>query len=332
MKNSKRRFSMSKRITIIMILAAFVALGICTFTATAGKYDYFVKQYQEGLEGAYLGVYLQDITSDLKEALDLESKKGALIAGVVDDSPAEEAGLEDEDVVIEVDGTKVKGSSHLTKVIRKHEPGDKITLKILRDGKEKSIAVILGDRPEDEYTIMDPLSLSLKMPKAGVYSLGFRSGSRIGVKVQDLSEQLGVYFGVEDGEGALISDVEKDAPAEKAGLKAGDVIVAVDGNDIEDTGDLVEAISEKEEGDQVKIDVIRDRKQMSFDVEVEKGETWSAKLDDPSRVKIFSTQPFADEKFLLDKESYKLQDEMEQLKQEMKELKKQLEEMRKKLK
>jgi serine protease Do len=323
---------MSKRITIIMILAAFMALGVCVITATAGKSDFFVKQYQKDLEGAYLGVYLQDITSDLKEAMDLDSKRGALIAGVVEDSPAEEAGLEEEDVVIEVEGTKVKGSSHLTKVIRKHVPGDEITLKILRDGKEKSIAVILGDRPEVEYTILDPLSFSLKMPKAGSFSLGYFSGSRIGVKVQDLSDQLGAYFGVEEGVGALISDVEEDAPAEKAGLKAGDVIVAVDGDDIEDTGDLVEAISEKEEGDKVKIDVIRDRKQMSFDVEVEKGETWSTKLHDPSRVKVFTTQPFAEEKFLLQRESSRLEDEMQQLKEELKDLKKQLEEMKKKLK
>jgi membrane-associated protease RseP (regulator of RpoE activity) len=323
---------MSKRITIIMILAAFVALGVCVITATAGKSDFFVKQYQKDLEGAYLGVYLQDITSDLKEAMDLDSKKGALISGVVEDSPAEEAGLEEEDVVIEVEGTTVKGSSHLTKVIRKHMPGDEITLKIIRDGKEKSVAVILGDRLESEFTVLDPLSLSLKMPKAGVFSLGYCSGSRIGVKVQDLSEQLGAYFGVEDGEGALISDVEEDAPAEKAGLKAGDVIVKVDGDDIEDTGDLVEAISEKEEGDKVKIEAIRDRKQMSFEVEVEKGEIWSTKLNDPSRFKILSGQPFAEEKFLLQRESSKLEDEMEQLKEELKDLKKQLEEMRTKLK
>jgi membrane-associated protease RseP (regulator of RpoE activity) len=323
---------MSKRITLIMILAAFVAFGVCVITATAGKSDYFVKQYQADLEGAYLGVYLQDITSDLKDALDLESKKGALIAGVVEDSPAEDAGLEDEDVVIEVDGAIVKGSSHLTKVIRKHEPGDKITLKIIRDGKEKSVAVILGDRPESEFIVLDPLSLSLKMPKVGAFSLGYCSGSRIGVKVQDLSEQLGAYFGVEDGEGALISDVEEDAPAEKAGLKAGDVIVAVDGDDIEDTGNLVEAISAKDEGDKVKIEVIRDRKSMSFEVGVEKGEIWSTKLDDPSRVKIFSGQPFAKEKYLLDRESSKLEDEMEQLKEELEDLKEELEEMREKLK
>lgn len=330
---------MLKRILVIMILAAFVACMVSAAPAAAGKYEEAKKKYKQAQEKyeksskrAWLGVYLQDVTSDIKEAMDLKSKRGALIAGVMDDSPAEEAGIEQEDVVIELDGEKVKGTSHLTRLIKERSPGDAVTLKILRDGEQKSIAVILGKRPKGKLEIVGPLLGDLYLPHADAYSLTYHSGSRIGVKVQSLTEQLGEYFGVEEGQGALITEVEEDMPAKKAGLKAGDVVVEADGEDIDDTGDLVEVISQKEEGDKVKLTVMRDRSSRSFEVEVEESEAWSSSdWGDFAKVKILSDKLKKPETFWFQKESSDLEAEMEELKEELEELKEELEEIRRKL-
>lgn len=317
---------MSKRCIVIMVLLAFI---VAVAVATPGL--------AKKSERAWLGVYLQDINRDIKEAMDLESKRGALIAGVVEESPAEEAGIEEEDVIVEFDGEKVRSSSSLTRLVKKHSPGDEITLTLVREGKEKNIVVMLGKRPKDEFIYehdFEPL-LSLKKgigPEA--YFLSFHSGSRIGVKVQNLSEQLSEYFGLEDAKGVLITEVEENMPAGKAGLKAGDVIVQVDGDEIDDTQELREIISEKEEGDKVEIRVIRDRSARSFEVEVEEAEEWSLgglrglkKLEVLSPGKVDVPKVMWKEKF-----SSELEEEMEELKEEIEELKEELKELREKLK
>ncbi len=317
---------MSKRCIVIMVLSVFIVAVVVATPGMAKK-----------SERAWLGVYLQDINRDIKEAMDLESKRGALIAGVVEDSPAEEAGIEEEDVIVEFDGEKVRGSSSLTKSVKKHSPGDEITLTIVRDGKEKNIIVTLGKRPKHEFIYeydFEPL-LSLKKgmgPEA--YFLSFHSGSRIGVKVQDLSEQLGDYFGVEDAEGVLITEVEEDMPAEKAGLKAGDVIVEADGDVIDDTQELREIISEKEEGDKVEIKVIRERKPRSFEVEVEEVE-WSSSggFKRLKELRVLSPDKVDMPKMIWkEKFSSEFKEEMEELKEEIEELKEELKELREKLK
>ncbi len=317
---------MSKRSIVIMVLLAFF---IAVVAATPGM--------AKKSERAWLGVYLQDINRDIKEAMDLESKRGALIAGVVEESPAEEAGIEEEDVIVEFDGEKVRSSSSLTGLVKKHSPGDEITLKVVREGKEKKIIVTLGKRPKEEFIYeydVEPL-LGLKKGKSPeAYFFSFYSGSRIGVKVQGLSEQLGEYFGVEDAEGVLITEVEENMPAEKAGLKAGDVIVEADGDEIDDTQELREIISEKEEGDKVEIKVIRDRSARSFEVEVEESETWS--LGDLKGLKGLGVLPpgKVDVPKVMWKEKFssELEEEMEELREELDQLKKELEELRKKLK
>ena len=323
---------MSRRITILAILVAFVFSTLSAASVAAGESEKSLKLYGAVSKSAYMGVYLQDVTTDLREALDLESKRGALIAGVIDDSPADEAGLEEEDVVVEFEGERVRNSSQLTKWIKERSPGDEVNLVVIRDGKKKSIAIVLGKRPKGKLEIIEPLLGDLYMPHADAYSFTYSSGSRIGVKVQSLTEQLGEYFGVEDGQGALITEVEEDMPAQKAGLRAGDVIVEADGEDIEDTGDLVEVISQKEEGDEVEIKVMRDRSPRSFQVQVEKDETWSSwDKGKFAEMKIFSDKLKKPETFWFQKESSDLEDEMEELKAELEELKKELEEIRRKL-
>lgn len=90
--------------------------------------------------------------------------------------------------------------------------------------------------------------------------------------MDDLSEQLGDYFGVKDGQGVLVTEVVKDAPAEKAGIKAGDVITSLDGKKIEEVETLIDELDEYSEGDQVKVGVLRKGKKKSFKVTLEENE------------------------------------------------------------
>jgi serine protease Do len=319
---------MSKRSIVIMILLVFLA-SMVTATPVVAKED------TESLKRGYLGVYVQDIDRDIKEAMDLESKRGVLIRDVVEDSPADQAGIEQEDIILEFGGKKVRNSSHFTKLVKESSPGEEVAVTIIRDGNEKILSITMGERLKDEFLLgLGPEYFLGKTNKFKPYSYSFTyfSGSRIGIKVQDLTEQLGNYFGVEEGEGVLITEVEEDMPAYKAGVKAGDVIVGVDAEKVEDTEDLMEVISEKEEGEKVGIKVIRNRKPESFEVEVKEGEKWfSSDLSDINKLKIYTEKLNPSEIFLQKEHSSELKEELEDLREELEELKGELEELREKI-
>jgi len=312
---------------IPIVLATFlVSLAIANFASA--------EKYEEGTRKGWLGVYVQDITKEIKEAMDLKSQKGVLVKDVVEDSPADEAGIRREDVILVFEEKELDDSDELIKVVRKTSPGDKANLLILRDGKEKSISVILGKAPKDELHVLE---YSPEHKKFKTYSYGFSSsGGRIGVKVQDLNKQLGDYFGVKDAEGALITEADEDGPAYKAGLRAGDVIVEVDGKKIDDVDELREEISDKDEGDKVEINVIRDRQPKKFTVEVEEAEEWSfGDLKGLDKLKvlppdialpglIWEEKKFREHEEELSEQLEELKKELEELKEELKDLKEEL--------
>jgi serine protease Do len=298
------------------------------------------KHWRSPKEG-WLGVYVQDINRALKETMDLKSEKGVLIRDVVEDSPAEKAGIEREDVILAFDGKKVTDTEQFLMMVKKTSPGDEVELLIVRDGKEKTLTITLGEAPESklrEQEIPKFIPPNVKPPKINpqIHKFSSFSGVRIGVKVEDLSQQLGDYFGVKDGEGALITEVDEDGPADKAGLKAGDVVVKVDEKTIEDTEDLVSAISEKEEGDKVEIRVIRNHTPQSFTVKVEKGEGLSSVY-----LKEFEKLERLPEEFQEPRAIWKektirppsggLREELDQLKEQIQELKEELENLKEQL-
>lgn len=321
---------MLKKSSVRIIAAIFLACLVMVNFASAKKHE---KKAKKG----WLGVYVQDITKDIKEAMDLKSKRGVLVRDVVEDSPADEAGIKREDVILIFDGKKVDDSEELIRLVRRTSPGDKVELAVVRDGKERNISVILGKVPRDELRALEFFP-DLKHPKfkSYRYSLSAFSGSRIGVKVQDLTEQLGEYFGVKDGEGVLVTQVDEDGPAYEAGLRAGDVIVEVDGDEIEDIDELRDVISDKEEGDKVKIKVIRDRKPKNFTVEVEEEEEWSSVyLKELEKLKVLP-EKFDRPRILWEEEEFRehkegLREELEELKEEMEELREELEELKEEL-
>jgi S1-C subfamily serine protease len=326
---------MSKRSIIALILLVFLASFVTASGVTKEVWERSPKAEKEESQKGWLGIYLQDITPDIREAMDLKSREGVLVKDVVPDSPADQAGMKQKDVIVEFNGKKVEDAPYFTEMVRETSPGEKVKLTIVRDSKEKTLTITIGKPPEKKLSYeykFEPPQVKTKMVEPDVSIFRFFSGGRIGVKVQDLTEQLGDYFGVEDGEGALITDVEKDMPAFKAGLKAGDVIVEVDGKKIKDTEDLMDAISKKEEKDKVEIKVIRDRQPRSFAVEVAKSEEWAPfGSKEIEKFKVLRKTPRLPGLFWEEESPSKLQDELQDLKEELQDLKDQLEELREKI-
>ncbi len=247
-----------KRLSILALLLALWVIGVGADCYAA--------------DHAYLGVVLQPLTIDLKEAMDIDrDMQGVLISDVVDESPAEEYGLKNGDILIEIDGKEIRTVSGATRTIRAYSPGDEVKVVVLRDGSKKDvIEVKLGERPDYEvgkrdydfdfdFNIPD---LKHKIVKA------WGDQAYLGVRVQEVSSDLGDYFGVDEGEGVLVLEVFDDSPAEDAGLKAGDVILEIDGRDIEDPGDLVSYIGKQEPGDEVEVTYKRKRRTHTLEVEL----------------------------------------------------------------
>jgi serine protease Do len=239
-----------------------------------------------GDEGSYLGIYAEDVTRENASKFNLKEPRGVAIEKVIEDSPAAKAGLQNGDVILRFNGEEVTSVRKLNRLIDEVAPDHKVKLTISRNGDEKDIIVTLGKRSEMTAKAYEPLLRQGQLGKleselGKLKELGkdkmiwsFGSFRRIGVSTMELNKQLADYFGVAGGKGVLITEVKENSPAAKAGLKAGDVITAVDGEAIERTGELSRAISQKKEGEEVTLTVIRDKSQQSIKVtpELMKGE------------------------------------------------------------
>lgn len=317
--------------------SSITLLVLATLVFLLSSLSWAKKSTEEEKQG-YLGVYLQELSSDLKESLDLdESVDGVLVSGVVEDSPAEEAGMEDGDVIISFDGKKVNSVKKLTALVRKTEPGNRVKIKIIRDGDKKRLTVTLGEKSSSiSYELSPEKIIKLEKGKTLPFEFTFYSRPKLGILIQDLTQQLGEYFGVKDGEGVLITEVLEKSPAEEAGLKAGDVILEIDHQKVEDSAELLEAVSEKKKGDRVELEVLRDKSRKSFSLTL-KEEDWSKEFVDMEKMKLMPGKlerieiPEIDIRKEYSFEEKKLKKELEELKKELKELKEDLKELKKEL-
>jgi len=250
-----------------------------------------------GGDSGYLGVMLQDVSPSMAKALQLGDQSGVLINEVVDDSPAAKAGLEDGDVIVAFEGKSLDDYSDLTKAVGAHKPGTKVTVTVLRDGTKKDIEVELGERENDfAWTMVGPEGHDTvklhKMMKDGDHDFVFESndGSAnvwvqsfdgdhdmdvaffsenrgfLGVHLDDLNGQLGEYFGIKEGKGVLVTEVIEESPAAAAGLKAGDVIVKIDSDEVDSATGLHKFMSNTEAEQKVNVHYMRKGKYSKAEV------------------------------------------------------------------
>lgn len=256
-------------------------------------------------ETGWLGVTPDDISADRAKELKLPSARGVYVSDVEKDSPAEKAGLKTGDAITEFNGEHIEGVVQFRRLVRETPPGRSISIAVWRDGRSQTLnATIapftdqfqnfsvnvapairnlqrvmpqLGSTPLP--TPAAPRAFSFTMPDGDYgFGQGYGSGSGngvvvlgrtpiLGIQAENLNGQLGNYFGAPDGEGVLVTEVQSGTPAEKAGMKAGDVITKVEGDRVRTLGEMQSKLREKRDAKTVQITVIRRGSETTLTVE-----------------------------------------------------------------
>ena len=244
----------------------------------------------------WLGIAIAEVTPDRAKELKLSADRGVIVTGVDENGPAAKSGLKKDDVVNEYNNQRVEGTMQFRRLVRETPPGRTAQLSVWRAGHSQKITVEVGNDsaqlenprrnnlryyrspggfPPQEFSGQTfgptPFHAPLPDPRNQFFYRRVASGAPIlGAAVQDLSGQLGNYFGVPDGEGVLVTEVHKDSPADKAAIRAGDVITKVDGERIRNTGELREHLRDKRDAKNVTVSVLRKGVETSVQVTLEK--------------------------------------------------------------
>ena len=227
--------------------------------------------------GSRLGVSISDVSAD-----DVKGKGGAgvLIDEVDTDSPASKADLRKGDIVVEFDGERVRSVRQFTRLVSETPGGRTVTAALMRDGQRVTVSVTPREGGSFRFFEGDNW-LGVTPPAPGAPAVAprppdtpravippsfenfvWRSGNRLGITIDDLSPQLAEYFGTKDG--VLVSSVEADSAAAKAGVKAGDVITSVNGSAVETTSELRRRLSSADPGEEFTLGIMRDKKAMTL--------------------------------------------------------------------
>jgi serine protease Do len=175
----------------------------------------------------YLGVNIQSITPELAEALETESREGALVADVIPDTPAEDGGIERGDIIIAYNGKTVKDSHHLPAMVAATPVDEEVTVTVLRDGKERELSMKVGKLASEDA----------KLEKAAEPARG-----KWGLQLNDLNPRMARQFRLKADEGVVVAGVEPGSPAAEAGIRQGDLIVEVDRHPVDSVDDVREKI------------------------------------------------------------------------------------------
>ncbi len=227
--------------------------------------------------GSYLGVGVVELTPERAKALKLTDERGVEVTRVEEGSPAQKAGIQTGDVVLEYNGQRIEGVEQFARLVHETPAGRRMKLLVGREGVSRTLQATLSARPAAAPRIQAGLA-PLRMPGfdgpdaplpdiPGFFYSG-RTGL-IGVQVETLPPQLAAYFGVKTG--VLVRTVLDDSPASRAGLKAGDVIVRVDAEPVVDISDLLNALATARAKGSCQIGMMRERKELNVQVELEPG-------------------------------------------------------------
>lgn len=214
-----------------------------------------VKQLKEKgkVVRGWLGVIVQTVTPELADSFGLKDKKGALVADVEANAPADEAGIRKGDIIVAFDGKEIEEMSELPLVVAQTPVGKKVDVTILRNGKKLTKKVTIGELKEEE---------AYAFP-------GADSRTTIGMEVTELTRELARKYGISDTKGVLVTFVENDGPAERAGIREGDVIIEVNREPVENLDEYYQATQEAKKGDNILFWIKRGRSSQFVVVQLE---------------------------------------------------------------
>jgi serine protease Do len=187
---------------------------------------------------AWLGVYIQDVIPGMEKQLGV--REGALVTEVVSNSPAAKAGIKSGDVIVAVNGQKIKDSNDLQMAIMYRKPGERVTLTVVRDKKTINVEVVLEERPAESAVAPSPQGVS-----------------KFGLTVQDVTAELKDRYGLTQDTGVVVVNVEPGSRAYWGGVQVGDLIIEVNRQPISSTADWNRIVSQLSEDEEVLLTVIR---------------------------------------------------------------------------
>jgi predicted metalloprotease with PDZ domain len=272
-------------------LAGLIVVGLSTAPAVGGagragtddrKEERSAFRLFDG--GGRLGVRLDDVDKEDVGRLKLAEERGALVRDVEAGSPAARAGLEEGDVVLRYQGETVQSAAQLARMVRETPAGRSVTLEVSRGGAAQRLSATLGEADHFRFggdlgeLHVPPIAALPELPKLDAERWGRaerlllrdpwreRGPRRLGLEYQEISGQLASYFRLEADEGLLVTSVDADGPAGRAGIKAGDVILKLNGKAVRDGAALREELQHTQPGQEAMVTVQREGKLLDLKV------------------------------------------------------------------
>ena len=289
----KVKYLISLLAAIILAASSVLAQQPAPPTAPEPPDEPFDQNFEFFLGGdGFLGVYAENINRENMGRYHMNQVRGVGVTQIVKDSPAEKAGLRKDDVILRIDGENITSVRKLNRIVSELAPDQSVRISVSRGGSEQDVTATIGKRSNTsfagdvfrgqpriwkwegnepkEWKFEGPLFNRGELPNSGDLTFMLGNSRRIGVSTMELTKQLADYFGIAGGKGVLVTAVTEDGPAAKAGVRAGDVITAVDGEAIDSPGDIARVINRKKEGD-VTLTVVRNKAQQTIRVTPREG-------------------------------------------------------------
>ena len=236
--------------------------------------DPFVFYGEEPWGGSYLGVDTEDITSERLGALHLKDERGVEVTMVDQDAPAGKAGIKEHDVILSINDQQVQSVEQLRRLIHEIPAGRTITIGVSRDGQPMTLHAQLAERkkmPEMNFNFHPDIKVPVvRVPPINIPEMDIATNVVVvhtprssGMMIENLTPQLGEFFGVKGGNGVLVRSVEKGSRAEQAGLRAGDVIVKINGSAVNDCSDFSRLLHSRTTNKAVVV-VMRERREQTL--------------------------------------------------------------------
>ena len=258
--------------SIVLLLPVLLTVSYAAqnFVVDPSNRAWEVFSSEDSGTGAYLGVDINDVTTERLSALKLKELNGVEVTMVDQDAPAGKAGIKEHDVILTMNGTTIVSGAQLRRMIRETPAGRVVTLGLSRDGQPVTVKVQLGDRHNEVSMNMPNVHVNIPelhvMPDIDIPAMNMvvvTSSARSGLMVENITPQLGDFFGVKNGNGVLVRSVEKGSRAEKAGFRAGDVVVKVNDQAVHDTSDFSHAVKSRN-GNSVNVSIMRDKREQTI--------------------------------------------------------------------
>ena len=288
-----------KVLGIMFALVAFVSFG----STSCAQQSHRLMVLGSSLQHARLGVMIEDVTAQKQKDDKLSVSSGALVTEVEDGSPADDAGIEEGDVIVKFGDRQIDNSDDLTRAVRKAKANTDVNIEIVRKSEHKTVtATMKRDRSMENFSFhMTPPAMP-KIPRMNFNWRSFSESEYSGMEVEELSRQLADYFEAPNHHGLLVTEVHSGSDADKAGIKAGDVIVKVNDASVRDLSDFREELSDSKKNE-ASVELLRKGKTVTVKLHVESddedddasiGTLGSLSCPDPSsssiRERIFSKE------------------------------------------